>query len=405
MLAEASRIRSSGALGRSSRTQALFDLLITASIEQRRLKEFDVACEVFDRDARFDPALDASVRVHIHRLRRKLELFYRDAEPGSARLDMPKGEYRIGIVHAGAPIVEEPAEVDEEIVDRPAVPDPAAAPAPAMADVRTKFGRWMAPAGWAIALALLLFIVLRPPPGGPERQRLADLSQTALWKGFAQAPTGRMVVIESTPLTTHPVPGEVAGSPAKATLPLAAAPALRDLLPVVHFLAQKRRYAMVVPTSRLQPEATRSESFIYVGFLAGLRRTFPSALGGSRYFVDELGSILDRRTGRWFRSTVATGTDKVHREYALLMAIDGPTGMRVMIVAGTGNAALNEAARTATDVAKMQQLSGQIGGATNLEALYEVRGDGDLGLGISLVSASARAANDWGRAGRSASAN
>src|SRR6185312_11834502 len=51
---------------------------------------------VFGRTSAFDGSQDASVRVAVHRLRRKLDDFY--AGPGRdepVRLSIPKGEYRM----------------------------------------------------------------------------------------------------------------------------------------------------------------------------------------------------------------------------------------------------------------------------------------------------------------------
>jgi len=70
---EADAVLASGALGRSPLLKALFEYLLEQSLEGRRVTEFDVASEVFDRGEQFSSTLDASVRVYIHRLRRKLE--------------------------------------------------------------------------------------------------------------------------------------------------------------------------------------------------------------------------------------------------------------------------------------------------------------------------------------------
>ena len=105
-LAQALRARQ--ALGRSDTLNRLFDYLAQTASAGVRPKEFEVAAAVFGRDAAFDGAQDASVRVAVHRLRRKLDEFY--AGPGlrhhavfAARDGQPHGVVAAG---AGVEVVE-----------------------------------------------------------------------------------------------------------------------------------------------------------------------------------------------------------------------------------------------------------------------------------------------------------
>ena len=55
-----------------------------------------IAVDVFGKPEHFDVSQDATVRVYIHRLRRKLAEFYDGEHAETAtRLVIPKGEYRI----------------------------------------------------------------------------------------------------------------------------------------------------------------------------------------------------------------------------------------------------------------------------------------------------------------------
>ncbi|HEV7383456.1 MAG TPA: hypothetical protein VGN89_01160, partial [Phenylobacterium sp.] len=76
----AARLRARQALGRSEGLNRLFDYLVDSARAGVRPKEFEVAAAVFGRGSSFDGAQDASVRVAVHRLRRKLDDFY--AGPG-----------------------------------------------------------------------------------------------------------------------------------------------------------------------------------------------------------------------------------------------------------------------------------------------------------------------------------
>ena len=97
---QVARIRDSGILGRSHGLTRLFDYLADPVREGRPLREADVAQDVFGRE--LDLTGDASVRVYIHRLRRKLEDFYAKTGAGEPhRLVIPVGDYRLDVVEAG----------------------------------------------------------------------------------------------------------------------------------------------------------------------------------------------------------------------------------------------------------------------------------------------------------------
>src|SRR5437660_6805478 len=60
------------------------------------VKEYQIATEVFGRQADFDPQLDSMVRVQAGRLRTKLAEYY-STEGGSDRIvvELPKGSYAV----------------------------------------------------------------------------------------------------------------------------------------------------------------------------------------------------------------------------------------------------------------------------------------------------------------------
>ncbi len=66
----------------------------TLAGEGERLKEYVIGVEVFDRDANYDPRVDAIVRVEAARLRTKLAEYYAGEGRGDAVvLSLPKGGY------------------------------------------------------------------------------------------------------------------------------------------------------------------------------------------------------------------------------------------------------------------------------------------------------------------------
>src|SRR5215469_5959878 len=105
----AERIRASEVLGRSDQLRRLFDYLLECTRTGKVPKESVIAVEVFGRGTDFDVSQDAAVRVYIHKLRRKFDEFYAaHPELGTARLTIPKGEYRLVLEDTRVPVVEEP---------------------------------------------------------------------------------------------------------------------------------------------------------------------------------------------------------------------------------------------------------------------------------------------------------
>ena len=66
----------------------------TLAGESEQLKEYAVGVEVFDRDASYDPRVDAIVRVEAGRLRTRLDDYYAgDGAASGLRIGLPKGGY------------------------------------------------------------------------------------------------------------------------------------------------------------------------------------------------------------------------------------------------------------------------------------------------------------------------
>ena len=62
--------------------------------EVDQIKEYSIAVEVLDRPPSFDPAQDASVRVEIHRLRKRLREYYEaEGAQNKYRIVIPQGRY------------------------------------------------------------------------------------------------------------------------------------------------------------------------------------------------------------------------------------------------------------------------------------------------------------------------
>jgi TolB-like protein/Tfp pilus assembly protein PilF len=99
--AELERVLASAPFAGSHRSQRFLTYVVENSFEDAHesLKEYAIAVEVFERDASYDPAIDATVRVEAGRLRARLREYY--AEQGrndTLVIDVPKGSYRATFV-------------------------------------------------------------------------------------------------------------------------------------------------------------------------------------------------------------------------------------------------------------------------------------------------------------------
>lgn len=96
VIAALERVLASEVFARSDRARKLLDYLVRAELAGRadRLKGFSIAVDVFGKDADFDPATDAVVRVQAGRLRELLDLYYGGAgAEDEVRIAVPKGSY------------------------------------------------------------------------------------------------------------------------------------------------------------------------------------------------------------------------------------------------------------------------------------------------------------------------
>lgn len=91
------RILSSRVFAGAHRSQLFLRCVVEHSIAHptEPLKEYSIALDVFDRDASYDPAVDATVRVEAGRLRsRLLEYYAGEGKTDPLLIEIPRGGYR-----------------------------------------------------------------------------------------------------------------------------------------------------------------------------------------------------------------------------------------------------------------------------------------------------------------------
>lgn len=396
----AERLRARQVLGRSDGLNRLFDYLVSTASSETRPKEFEVAAAVFGRDSSFDGAQDASVRVAVHRLRRKLEEFY--AGPGSdeaVRLSIPKGEYRMV-----------------------AEPMPAAAATPRRV--------WRVPLAAAMAIVLALNAAAwglfwmghsadwqlgRVRHTAPWSQLLANHLPTLLVLGdyyiFGDTDETQGIdrlVREYAINSREDLDAWLMENPKAmgryhdldlSYLPIGAAFALRNIVPVLTGGSAKPDGLRVVMASDLTPEMLKRNNIVYLGYISGLGVLRAPVFAGSRFAVggtyDEL---VDHKTGKLYISQEG-GPGKgesSQRDFGYVTDFKGPQGNRILVIAGTRDVALMQAAEAATSPAALAALKRGDAGVDSFEALYEVQGIRRSNLtGRLLVAAPRSSLNPW----------
>lgn len=378
---EIARVRASRALGRSQALARLFDYLAAPANRGRALTEADVAHEVFGRA--LDLSGDASVRVYIHRLRKKLEAFYQGAE---TRLLVPLGQYRLALeVAAPAPTVTKAA--------RPGWIWAAAMVGAALLSLN--LGAW-----W-------LFGGARDTDGA-----LARAAASPLWAGLGRdrpviVVVGDYYIFGDTEHGEAPVRMIRAfeiNSPADLDAwlmdnpawqgryidldtwytPVGATQALRDVMPLVRRAAGSSARVRVMTASRVTPDLLKTADIVYVGYFSGLRILQQPVFERSGYAIgatyDEL---VDRQTGQSFTSSAGPSSgDRANRDYGYLATFRGVAGNRFLIIAGARDIGVIQAAEIAADP---HALPGLRGGGAAIEALYEVDGVGRINVGVRPV--------------------
>jgi len=387
----AARVRASNALGKSIPLARLFDYLVTTSLEDRSPKEAEVAAAVFGREQDFDAMQDASVRVYVHRLRRKLDEHYEDSPAGTRRLIVPKGEYRLAITAT-----------DEKAA--------------------SSHG-WHGPIPWTwvaatfvatlTATAILWLVLLRPI--GAARD-LAAVRGTPIWRALAS--NDKPIVIA---LGDYYIFGE-AGKDGRVQrlvrefkvnsrydldelvmqrselngryvdlglryYPVGIGRALRDIVPIFDGLGQPGTPPRVLPVSDMSPAMLRSQNIVYLGYLSGLGVLRNPVFSGSRLEVgSSYDELIDRVTGRVYAaSTGQSGDNAPRQDYAYISRFAGPEGTSIVIIAGTRDAALMQAASYASHLANLDELEARAGGAASFEALLRVDTLGDQNLSGKLI--------------------
>ena len=392
-------ILSAEALGRSHALDRLFQFLLAATLEGRTPKELEIADQVFGRSAQSIDQ-DASIRVHIHRLRKKLDEFYRG--PGAdqrVRLIIPKADYRLVI---------EPQDPEQVGVV-------SASPSTSRARI----------AGWAIGIALVAGIAgwWAGQQTASRNPAMQQARTSALWNPVVANSRRVAIVVGDYYIFGQRDP---AGNIARLVrefdvnsakdlerlgaadnvdlglhyLPVGVGNALRSVTPIL--LANKSGGAtpfFVVTASQLSPELVKYTNLVYLGYLSGLGSLRDPMFSGSRFAIgDSYDQIVDRKTGRTYTANTPLDreADSPGQDYAIVSTFKGVTGTTIVVIAGTRDAGLMQAAEFVSRPEELAKLERFQSGGHGFEALLAIESLENVGLRARLVAASPRTVDaDW----------
>lgn len=371
----------------------LFDYLLARSVESRAPKEIEIALAVFGKEGAFDTSQNSIVRVHVHRLRRRLDAFY--AGQAGARIYIPNGSYRIML-----------AEADEDS-------DGHGPPPAAKVAIRARSG--------VIVIAVLVFASLAFWGGlGLLRYAQPDLSRSDFWRPIATGKLAPLVVTGDVYLfadsddekqigriimqpgirSRKDLDGYLVDHPDDFYrlydldihyMPASTSRAAWTILPLVARLRGEKALPGAVPASRLTDQALRMSNIIYVGQLGALGPLQDTLLHSAGFTAGADGNALvDRRSGKHYvaapRSTDrnAAGGD---RDYGYVASLPGASGNRIVIIASATGVALAQMVDLVSNKDQLDLIAQRAGKGRDFEALYEVRTTGRLTARPSLLIA------------------
>jgi hypothetical protein len=172
-------------------------------------------------------------------------------------------------------------------------------------------------------------------------------------------------------------------------LPTGSAYALVDVLRVL-YTADKPVH--VVSMSEMSDADLKSSHIVYLGYISGLGKLEDFVFGSSSlaigYTYDEL---RNTETGETYASEAGMPeANRNYRDYALISTFPGPGGNQFVIVTGTRDAGMMQAAHALSDPMSIKSIEqarpdAKSSQPPSFEMLYEVTGYGRMNLDARLV--------------------
>ncbi|AKH42768.1 hypothetical protein FHS61_000542 [Altererythrobacter atlanticus] len=394
--AEVERLRLAAVPGESGRLRELFDFLADRGPDAESASQAEMAERVFGQaDTEGD---DATVRVYIHRLRKRLDDFYtgEGGDRGKPRLVLPAGTYALRLqdsIAAGA--------CDEDTPET----------------VPVRRGRRYLP--MALGLAVLLLA------GGFMLGRFASAGSSAppaneLWQPFLKSQRPTLIVLgdyyiygEIDPV--RPEEGRLirdfrVNSPTDLVrmqdadpehfgnaedvglnyLPFSSAYGMQNVIPI---LTRGNRQISILPASELQPDMLNYFDVIYIGLFSGMHLLEDVNFMNSNFQLGEsYDELIHVESGKNYVSEEARrlASPVYYRDYGYVARFRAPSGALVAIIAGARDTGLRGIAPLAAAPALAPELEEPAAKGADFEAVYQITGQQGADLSERLVSVQQR---------------
>ena len=383
-------MRRGGALGESGRLLELFAFLAARGEEAVPATQAEIAEAVFGQtETSVD---DATVRVYIHRLRKRLEEHYAaDGDAGRAQLTIPAGAYALRL-RRGA---DEESTLERRRMRRFQLPLPALVGVVAVLIAGAfVLGRGFAPAEAPPANALWRpFIESDRPivlvvgdyylfgeidPIRPEQSRLI--------RDFrVDSPMDLLLMQEAEPERYGN-----AEDVGLTYLPLSTAYGLRHIVPI---LARGGRTVRVVAASELDPEMLRGANVVYIGLIGAMGLLEETTFDGSGFEIGETyDELIDRASRQSYTSEEARrlALPVFYRDYGYVARFRAPGGSLIAVIASERETALRGLAPVVASNELPSEFAGLARGDDGFEALFQITGQQGADMSERLLVARVR---------------
>ena len=382
--AEIARLQLAGAPGTSGRLRDLFDWLAERGPDAPSASQVEIAEGVFGVGSA--DADDATVRVYVHRLRKKIEDYYAANPPGhgGAKIDLPAGTYALRLI----------------------LPEVEAAPSVQPEPQR----QWRLPVWSWLAVALLgigaLFVAQKGMSGSQpnaiwqplidsDRPVLVVLGDYYIYGEIdpVRPEEGRLIrdfrVNNAADLMAmqeaNPERYGLAEDQGLNYLPFASSYALNDVAPI---LKNAGKEVMILPASALEPEMLNRYDIIYIGLLSGMGMLEDVNFMNSTFRIGEsYDELRDKTNAKTYTSGEArtVATPAFYRDYGYIAQGVAPGGGVLIVLAGSRDTGLRGISLMTT----ADDLPDELEAAANapFEALVQVTGQKGADLSSRLLIA------------------
>ncbi|WP_158965740.1 hypothetical protein [Paraglaciecola sp. L3A3] len=329
-------IKHSNVLGRSSNLSKLLEYLVEKEIQRIEQqpalihppKEIEIAINVFKKNVDFNSTENASVRVHISRLRKKLEEYYLDEGANEdLRISIPVGEYRLAFIQNNTI-----NKVDNNI----------------KINLRHEKTLRLKPILWrqkfilSICIISLVIHVLIFTFFNKNTLNTNNINSHTIWSDF-QSPQYKNIIVLGAPMSSiegSNIEGDFKGSTNLSSLHNESVSkslvlAFKNLLSI----SDNFRYTQVILSSALTAYEIKHANIIYIGHFENmgvLQNYFKSS---AYQYNSVLKQLEHKSTGQIYLSPENDMTNQ-YTDYGLFAKVDGPRNNKIYIMSGFTDSSL-----------------------------------------------------------------